>query len=294
MCVVSSSVSLFQIKNQVFSCKSPIEMDTWSGFLFHCIIQSDSGSVTLAGALIISSGLVLHVSLASMLILSPRQKAQKPAHSKLDNCNVLKVDANAVPPVSKTENGIAWVTNRTLKANNAVQTSKADLDGKDAVKQRHTVINNQQADNATSAQNCEEECSNSASRKELKNHSESEGKQDSMKKQTVQLFSNRHFVIFFANIVTAFFGLGVFYTHVASFGELQGVSSFMRSVLVSVTGAGSTTGRVALGMLTQQAWTNATAVYSLALFLTGESDSIRLPFDPGLGIPSPSCFQGYA
>ena len=86
----------------------------------------------------------------------------------------------------------------------------------------------------------------------------------------VTLFRNVHFILLLINNSVFYFGIAVIFTHLMAFAESRGVSPALRSLLISLLGLSSLTGRLALGLLGQHHKVNTIILYIIAVFSTGK------------------------
>ena len=86
----------------------------------------------------------------------------------------------------------------------------------------------------------------------------------------VSLFSNTYFILMFISDCVFMFGVAIMYTHFMAFAESQGVSSSLRSLIISLIGFSSLLGRIALGMLSQHPNINTIMLYIAAVFPSGK------------------------
>ena len=87
---------------------------------------------------------------------------------------------------------------------------------------------------------------------------------------TMALFTNGRFVLMTVSCAVFLFGVAVMYTHLMAFAKTQGISSALRSLLVSLLGLSSLIGRIALGLLSQHPYINTIVLYIITVLISGK------------------------
>ena len=89
-------------------------------------------------------------------------------------------------------------------------------------------------------------------------------------KMAYVLFSNLNFNLLLIAHVALLFGLAVMYTHLLAFAKTEGMSEYVRSLMISLLGLFSLFGRIGLGALGQLPCMNIVVLYITAILATGK------------------------
>ncbi len=217
-------------------------------------LQDDNFFVFL-GACLVTSGLLLHICVAAMLIWKP------PANSISEAGSAERAKPNnSIKYSSKTEGVRVLSTTTKVKENIDSKNKKyvGNVPGFQEIKEEVQGLGDKPSVSPIVPSHV---ITDALAKKNF---------EDSIKFHTVTVLRKGHFLLLLVNTVLFYFGTSVMFTHLTAFAESQGKSTSFGNLMLSVLGGASILGRVILNALCQQKWVNSIALYIIAVSLCGK------------------------
>ncbi len=219
-------------------------------------ITEKTGNVvsSVAGACLVTSGLLLHICVAAMLISKPPAKpvfeaelGEKPEAKNSTEIQLSSTKGIALLPTTRIKNDCHFDLNNSTPSADVVHEQGRrkeiqglrDRPGTLPVIPTKTVVF-QKSDNT------------------FWHH-------------TTIVFSSIHNILYMLNSFLFFFGIGVIFTHLLAYAASLGKSVKFGNSMMSILGAVSIFGRIALNALCQQKWISSIILYIVAVALCGKN-----------------------
>ncbi len=84
---------------------------------------------------------------------------------------------------------------------------------------------------------------------------------------TFSVLKNRHYLLYLVNNFSCMFGMSILFTHLIAFVESQGRTKSLGNLMLSILAVTSIIGRIVLTALCQQTWVNSIILYIVAVTL---------------------------